>query len=65
MEERRQTVFKNQVLGRIFGTTRGSRERRICLHNEVFRIYYSPPNIIMEINSSKNGWAGHAARKKE
>jgi hypothetical protein len=65
-EEQRLRVFKNRVLGRIFGPKRDEvtgEWRR--LHNEDLNGLYSSPNIIQVIRSRGMRWAGHVARVGE
>ena len=65
-EERKQRVFKNIVLRRIFGPRREEvtvEWRR--LHNEELNDLYSSPNIVRVIKSRRMGWAGHVARMGE
>jgi hypothetical protein len=62
-EEHRVRVFKNRVLGRIFGpktdeVTGGWRK----LHNEELHNLYSSPSIIRMIKSRRMRWIGHVAR---
>jgi hypothetical protein len=65
-KERRQRVFENRVLKRIFGHKRDevTGEWR-KLHNEELHILYLSPNIIRQIKSSRMRWAGHVARMGE
>ena len=65
-EERKQRVFENMVLRRIFGPRRDEvtgEWRR--LHNEELNGLYSSPNIVRVIKSRRMGWAGHVARMGE
>ena len=59
-KERRQTVFENRVLRRIFGPRRDevTGERR-KLHNEQLNDLYSSPNFVREIKSRRMKWVGH------
>jgi hypothetical protein len=59
-------VFENRVLRRIFGPKRDevTGEWR-KLHSEERHILYSSPNIIRQIKSSRQRWAGHVARMRE
>jgi hypothetical protein len=62
-EEYRLWVFKNKVLGRIFGLKRdeltgGCRK----LHKEELHNLYSSPSIIRMIKSTRMRWAGHVGR---
>ena len=61
-EERRQRVYENTMLRRIFGPKRDevTREWR-KLHNEDLNDLYSSPNIVRMIKS-RVGWTGHVAR---
>ena len=62
-EERKQRVFENMVLRRIFGPRRDEitgEWRR--LHNEEINGLYSLPNIVRVIKSRRMRWAGHVAR---
>ena len=61
-EERKQRVFENMVLRRIFGPRRDEvtgEWRR--LHNEELNGLYSSPNIVRVIKSRRMRWAGHVA----
>ena len=61
-EERKQRVFENMVLRRIFGPRRdevtGEWSR---LHNNELNDLYSTPNIVRVIKSRRMRWAGHVA----
>ena len=59
-EERRQRVFQNRVLGRIFGRKRDkvTGEWR-KLHNEELNDLYSSHNIVQVIKLKIMRWAGH------
>jgi hypothetical protein len=62
-EERRQRVFENRVLRRIFQPKRDEVTREWGkLHNEELRDLYSWPSIITIINLKRVRWAGHVAR---
>jgi hypothetical protein len=65
-EERRQWVFENRVLRRIFGPKRNevTGEWR-KLHNEELIDLYSSPNIVRVIKSKRMRWAGHVALIEE
>jgi hypothetical protein len=61
-EEHRLRVFKNRLLGRVFGLKReevagGWRG----LHDDLHGLYTSP-NIVKVIKSRRMRWAGHVAR---
>jgi hypothetical protein len=64
-EEHRLKMFENKVLRRISGPKRDevTGEWR-KLHNEVFLILYSSPNIIRQMKSRRMWWAGHVARMR-
>ena len=65
-EERGLRVFKNGVLGRIFGPTRDEvtgEWRRLC--NEELNNLYSSPNIIRVNRSRKIRWAGRVSCMEE
>jgi len=62
-EERKQRMFENRVLRRLFGPRRDEvtgEWRR--LHNEELNDLYSSPNIVRVIKSRIMRWAGHVAR---
>ena len=65
-KERRQTVFENGALRRIFGPKSDelTGERR-KLHNEELNDLYSSPNTVRVIKSRRIRWAGHVARNWE
>ena len=65
-EERRQRVFENRVLRRVFGPKRDevTGEWR-KLHNEELSDLYSLPNIVWVVKSRRMRWAGHVARMGE
>jgi hypothetical protein len=56
-------VFKDRMLSGIFGPKKvevaGGWRR---LHNEELHNFYTSPNIIRVIKSSRTRWAGHLAR---
>jgi hypothetical protein len=62
-DERRQRVFENRVLRRVFGPKRDevTGEWR-KLHNEELSELYSLPNIARVVRSKRMRWAGHVAR---
>ena len=65
-EERKQRVFENIVLRRIFGPRRDEvtgEWRR--LHNEELNDLYSSPNTVRVIKSRRIRWAGHVVRMGE
>ena len=62
-EERRQRVFENRVLRRIFGLERdGVTGEWRKLHNEELNDLYFSHNIVRLIKSRRLRWAGHVAR---
>jgi hypothetical protein len=66
MEERRQRVFENRALRRIFGPKRdeitgGWRK----LRNEGLNDLYSSPNIVQVIKLGRTRWEGYVARMRE
>ena len=65
-EERKQRVFENMVLRRIFGPRRDDvtgEWRR--LYNEDLNDLYSSPNNVRVIKSRRMRWAWHVARMGE
>jgi hypothetical protein len=65
-EERRQRLFENRVLRRIFGPKRDevTGEWR-KLHNEELNCLYSLPNTGRVVKSRRMRWAGHVASMGE
>ena len=65
-EERRQRVFENRVLRRVFGPKRDEvTEEWRKLHNEELCDLYSLPNIVRVVKSRRMRWAGHVAHMGE
>ena len=65
-EERKQRVFENMVLRRIFGPRRDEvtgEWRR--LHNKELNDLYCSPNIVRVIKSRRMRWVGHVAHMGE
>jgi hypothetical protein len=58
-EERRQTVFQNRILRRIFGPKRDEIGEWKRLHNEELHSLYRLPNIVRVIKARRQRWAGH------
>jgi hypothetical protein len=59
-------VFENRVLRRIFGPNRGDVTGEWTeLRNEELHNLYSSPNMIRQIKSRTERWAGHVARMGE
>jgi len=59
-EKRRQRVFENRVLRRIFVSKRDDvTEKWRKLHNEELNDLYSTSNIFRAIKSRRMRWAGH------
>jgi hypothetical protein len=59
-EERRVRVFKNRVLGTIFGPTReGVTVEWRKLHNEKLHDLYSSPNNVRLVKSRRMWWERH------
>ena len=68
-EERRLRVFKNKVLGKIFGAKKKKCFIKITgdwrkLHNAELHALYSLPNITRNLKSRLR-WAGHVARMEQ
>ena len=65
-EKRRQRLFENRVLRRIFGSkwNEVTGEWR-KLHNDELNGLYSSPIIVRVIKSRRMLWAGHVARMGE
>jgi hypothetical protein len=64
--ERRQRVFENRVLRRIFGPRIDEvTEEWRKLHNEHLSDLYASPNILRVIKSRRMRWVGHLARTGE
>jgi hypothetical protein len=64
-EERRQRIFENRLLRRIFGPKREEDGSWRKLHNDELHSLYSSPNIVRVIKSRRMRWAGHVARMGE
>jgi len=65
-EERRQRVYENRVLRRIFGPKRdGATMEWTKPYNEELNDLYSSPNIFRVMKSGRIRWAGHVARMGE
>jgi hypothetical protein len=65
-EQRRERVFENWVLRRIFGTKRDKvRVEWRKLHNEELNVLYCSPNIIRVVKWRKMRFSGHVARMGE
>ena len=65
-EDRKLNMFKNMMLGRIFGPRRDEvtgEWRR--LHNEELNDLYSSPKKVRVIKSRRMRWAGNVARMGE
>jgi len=65
-EVRKQRVFENMVLRRIFGrrSEEVKREWR-RFHKEELNDLYSSPNIVRGMKSRRMRWTGHVARMVE
>jgi hypothetical protein len=61
-EERRQRVFENRVLRRIFGPEWEEDGSWRKLHNDQLRGLHSSPNIVRLIKSRRMRWAGRVTR---
>ena len=57
----RLRVFKNWILGGIFGLNGDENVEWRRLHNEELCSLYRSPNIIRVIKSRRLGWVGHVA----
>ena len=58
-EERRQRVFENRVLRRVFGPKRDEvKGEWIKLNNEELMDLYSLPNIVRVVKSRRMRWSG-------
>ena len=64
-EECRLRVFKNRILGRIFGPKRHENGDWRKLHNEELHSLCRSPNLVRMIKSRRLRWAGHVARMEE
>ena len=64
-EERKQRVFENRILRRIFEPKRDENVELRGLHNEELHRLYSSPNIVRVIKSRRLRWSGHVARMEE
>ena len=65
-EEHRLGAFENKVLRKIFGAKKDeiTGEWR-KLHNAELHALYSLPNIIKNLKSTRQRWAGHVARMEQ
>ena len=52
-------MFKNRVLGRVFGSERDEVTEWRKLHNEELRDFYSLPNIVRVVKLRRMRWEGH------